>query len=382
MDFRDSYLGCWGVGGKYDRSHERVLYAMLIGIEHCHFSIENMDYEIFDAGDVTLQSGRVFPSLRLAYKTYGTLNASRDNVIVFLTPFTAQHTDLEWLIRADGPFDPAQWFIVIPNMFGNGLSSSPSNVGPEVLLEDYPLITYHDAVEVQHRLVVGHLGVSRIALVYGWSMGGMQAYHWAVRFPDLMDRVAVVCGSARCSPFNHVFIEGVKAALTADIAYQDGKFIARPERGYRAMGRVYAGWALSPAFYRDEVWRDVGYTSLEGYIVDAWDMNFARRDGNDLLSQLATWQNGDVSGVVDFGGDFDRALGAIRADVLLMPCETDAYFRVEDSREEVLKLTGARSVELKVIPSPWGHRAGNPGAIPGEKEWLEEALGEFLFRGV
>jgi homoserine O-acetyltransferase len=85
------------------------------------------DYQVFEAGDVLLQSGVVFASMRLAYKTYGTLNARKDNVIVYPTSFSAQHFDTEWLIQPGGILDPERYFIVIPNLFGNGLSSSPSN---------------------------------------------------------------------------------------------------------------------------------------------------------------------------------------------------------------------------------------------------------------
>ncbi|MGI4859893.1 MAG: alpha/beta fold hydrolase [Janthinobacterium lividum] len=336
------------------------------------------EHQLFDAGDVTLACGRVFPSLQIAYTTYGTLNAARDNVIVFPTSFGAQHPDLEWLIGEGAPFDPARWFIVIPNLFGNGLSSSPSNSTPRLSLADYPLVSYHDAIHAQHRLVVEHLGVRRIALVYGWSMGGMQAYHWAALYPDLIDRVAVVCGSARCSPYNRVFLEGARAALTGDRAFQDNHFVAPPERGYRAMGRVYAGWALSHGFYRDELWREAGYASLEAFLVGAWDTNFARRDANDLLAQLATWQGGDISATPRFGGDLTRALAAVKSHVLLMPGETDEYFQVDDNARELPLLVNARSAELRPIPSLWGHRAGNPEKIPQDRVWLEAAIKGFL----
>ena len=74
------------------------------------------DYEVFEAGDVVLQSGSVFPSLRLAYKTYGALSPSKDNVIVYPTSFSAQHTDTEWLVQRGGGLDPDRFFIVIPNL--------------------------------------------------------------------------------------------------------------------------------------------------------------------------------------------------------------------------------------------------------------------------
>ncbi len=221
------------------------------------------DHQVFDAGDVPLQSGVVFPSMHLAYKTYGTLNARKDNVIVYPTSFSAQHYDTEWLIQRGGALDPDRYFIVIPNLFGNGLSSSPSNSA----VTPFPDISYHDAVAVQRRLLVEQLGISTIALVYGWSMGGMQAYHWAACHPDMVERAAIVCGSARCSPYNHVFLEGVKAALTADPDVQRRPF---PRQTFR---RACAPWG---AFMPDGRCRTpttgmrcgaiTGFNSLEDYL--------------------------------------------------------------------------------------------------------------------
>jgi homoserine O-acetyltransferase len=337
-----------------------------------------VDYQTYDAGDVTLASGRVFPSLQVAFKTFGTLNAARDNAIVYPTSFAAQHIDIEWLVQQGAGLDSARWYIIIPNLFGNGLSSSPSNAPAEVPRNDYPLLTYHDAVHIHHRLVTEHLGVRRIAMVYGWSMGGMQAYHWAALYPEWVDKIAVVCGSARCSPYNQVFLESVRAALTADTAFQDGHFVDAPQRGLRAMGRVYAGWAMSHGFYRDKMWREAGFASLEDYLVGAWEANYKHRDPNNLLAQMATWQNGDISANTSFNGDFDAAMAAITADVLLMPGETDRYFDAEDNRAELPKLVNARSKTLRPIPSLWGHRAGNPHNIPKDRAWLETQIKAFL----
>ncbi|MCK1628110.1 alpha/beta fold hydrolase [Bradyrhizobium sp. 147] len=333
------------------------------------------DYEIFEAGDVTLQSGTVFPGLKLAYKTYGTLSRARDNVILYPTSFSAQHVDTEWLIGPDGVLDPTRYFIIIPNLFGNGLSSSPSNTAAP-----FPKVTYHDAISVQHRLLTECFGISKLALVYGWSMGGMQAYHWVALHPDMVERAAIVCGSARCAPYNHVFLESVKAALTADPAFRDGRFVEKPVAGYRAMGRVYAGWAMSHGFYRDEIWRDAGFTSLEDYLVRGWDAAFARRDANDLLAQIEIWQNGDVSRCAAFGGDFGRALAAIKAHMLLMPGATDRYFDVRDNEDELGRLTSAKSAVLHPIPSLHGHRAGNPVNNPRDQAFIKAEIAALLSR--
>ncbi|MBA2399525.1 MAG: alpha/beta fold hydrolase [Bradyrhizobium sp.] len=334
------------------------------------------DTQVFEAGDVVLGSGVVFPSMRLAYKTYGQLNARKDNVIVYPTSFSAQHVDTEWLIQRDGILDPERYFVIIPNLFGNGLSSSPSNAD----VTPFPAISYHDSVAVQRRLLVEQFGISKIALVYGWSMGGMQAYHWAACHPDMVERAAIVCGSARCSPYNHVFLEGVKAALTTDPNFRDGRFVAKPTAGLRAMGRVYAGWAMSHAYYRDEVWREAGFNSLEDYLTRSWDVAFARRDANDLLAQIGIWQRGEISQCLEFGGDMDRALSAITAHVLLMPGQTDRYFDVRDNEDEIGRLTNARSAELHPIPSIHGHRAGNPVNNPVDRDFIKAEISALLQR--
>ncbi|HZH05066.1 MAG TPA: alpha/beta fold hydrolase [Lautropia sp.] len=333
------------------------------------------DCDVFEAGNVVLQSGRTFRRMFIAYKTFGTLNADRSNVIVYPTSYSAQHVDTQFMVGEGAALDPSRYFIVIPNLFGNGLSSSPSNMPWPDVGSRYPHVTYYDAVHVQRRMLEEIWGIKKVALVYGWSMGAMQAYHWAAMFPDDVERIAVVCGSARCSPHNKVFIEGAMSALTADAAYQDGVFHAQPVRGLRAMGRVYAGWALSQTFYRDELWRKLGASSLEDYLITYWETNFARRNPADLLAQFWTWQNGDISANGLYGNDLPKALAAIRARTLLMPGDQDLYFQVDDNRLEMQHL---RNAELHPIPSVWGHRAGNPLNQTEDRAFIETRVKALL----
>jgi homoserine O-acetyltransferase len=329
------------------------------------------DDEIFLCGDVALQSGMTCRGARLAYKTFGTLNAERSNAIVYPTSYGAQHGDTEWLIGEGRALDPRRWFIVIPDLFGNGLSTSPSNIPPPFDRGRYPHFTLYDNVVQQERLLREVFGIEEVALAVGWSMGGQQAYHWGALFGERVRRIAVICGSARTSPHNFVFLEGVKAALTADPAWRDGWFAEPPLRGLRAMGRVYAGWALSQAFYREEVHLRLGYASLEDFLVSAWEGNFLRRDANNLLAMLWSWQHADISANARFGGDLDVALGAITARALVMPCRHDLYFPPEDNEAEVRRMPNA---ELRVIESIWGHRAGNPVDSAEDLAFLDAAL--------
>ena len=88
------------------------------------------DYEIFELGSVPLRMGATLRGAQLAYKTYGTLNPDKSNAIVYPTWYSGQHYDNEWLIGEGMALDPAKYFIIVPNMLGNGLSSSPSNTPP------------------------------------------------------------------------------------------------------------------------------------------------------------------------------------------------------------------------------------------------------------
>ena len=333
------------------------------------------DTQYFDAGDVVLQSGTTHRGTRLAYTTYGTLNADRSNAVLWLTPFGAHHSDIAFMVAPGRALDPTRYFIITPNLFGNGLSSSPSLALPPFDGSRGPQFTAADNVRVQQRLLHEVFGITRVALAAGWSMGGIQAYHWAALFPDRVQRLAVLCGSAKTSPHNQVFLDGVRATLTADVHYQDGRFTGCPERGLRAMGRVYAGWAMSQAFYRDELWRQTGCSSLEDYIVAHWEGNFLKRDPANLLAMLWTWQHADISANPLYGGDFKRALSAISARALVMPGATDLYFQVEDNRREVAQM---RHAQLLPIPSDWGHRAGMPAFNPTDGVFIDAALSALL----
>ncbi|GJD51802.1 Homoserine O-succinyltransferase [Methylobacterium crusticola] len=326
----------------------------------------------FALGDTPLQSGAVLPGAVLSWKTHGTLAPGRDNVVLYPTSYGAQHPDLAWLIGPDGVLDPTRWFIVIPDMFGNGLSSSPSNT------PGWPgLVTAWDNVQAQQRLLAQAWGVERLHAVYGWSMGAQQAYHWAALHPGRVSRAVVNCGSARTATHNRVFLKGLMAILEAAPEHRgEGRFAGEPAAALRAFGRVYAGWGLSQDFYRADLHRTaLGAPDLDTFLRTDWEERFARRRAADLYAQLRTWEAGDISRDARYGGDLARALGAIEARVLLMPGETDLYFRVADNAAELPFL---RDAALRPIPSLWGHRAGNPAANPADADFLKRAVRDWL----
>lgn len=333
------------------------------------------DYDVYDLGDVLLQSGMSLRNAQLAYKTYGVLNSDRSNAILYPTWFSGRHWDNEWLIGEGMGLDPTKYFIVVPNMLGNGLSSSPSNFPEPFNGPRFPDITFFDNVACQHRLVTEHFGIDHLRLVLGWSMGAGQTYQWGVSYPDMMDALLPFCGSPRTAPHNIVFLEAVRAAITADSAWQQGWYQAEPKIGLRAAARVYAGWGFSQAFYWHQEWRKLGFTSLEDFLVGFWEDFFLdNRDANNLLTMLWTWQHGDVGKTPGFDGDTIAALKSIRARTLQMPAEKDLYFPPED---EVWASEYIPNSEVRVIPGIWGHFAGG-GKNPTDTAFIDQAVKELL----
>ena len=260
-------------------------------------------------------------------------------------------------------------------MFGNGLSSSPSNTPPPHDGPHFPLITLWDNVACQHRLLTEHLGVKHIALVTGWSMAGCQAYQWGAQFPDMVNAILPFCSSAKTSPHNFVFLEGVKSALCADQNWADGHYSSPPIKGLKAFARVYAGWAFSQTFYRKELYKKLGFNTIEDLLVDWENDHIKNWDANDLLSKLATWQANDISFGPKYENNIQKALRSIRARTILISCTQDLYFRPEDNLIEAQHIPNA---EIRPYDSPWGHCAANPGNDHGFEVELDKGIKDLL----
>ncbi len=330
------------------------------------------DSGIFLLGDYEVQSGEVIRGARLSWQTHGSLSAAKDNVIVYPCSYGAQSPDLAWLIGPEGILDPSKYFIVVPDMFSNGLSSGAAGT------LDYPsVVTSWDNIQAQYRLLTERFGIERIHAVYGFSMGAQQAYHWAAAFPDLVDHAFIVCGSARTAVHNKVFLTGLMRTLEAAPEHTGGgHFVTEPRAALRAFANIYAGWALSQDFYRANLHiTALGAPDLETFLRTDWEARYDNKQAANCYAQIVTWYHGDISANPLYGGNLERALGAIRARVMLLPGDTDLYFRVADNTAELPHL---KRGELRPIPSIWGHRAGNPSASPADFMFLKSAVHDWL----
>ena len=333
------------------------------------------DLEFFTAKNFMLQKGGALPEARLGFKTWGTLSPARDNVVVVPTWFSGDHNTAEMtMIGRDRALNPDKYFIVVANLLAGGVSSSPSNTPAPFDRALFPRTTLYDNVLLQRTMLQERFGIDRIKLVAGWSMGGCQTFQWGAQYPDLVDAIVPMCSSARTAHFNKVFLLSLKRALELDPVFAHGFYTAPPIEGLKAFAAIYAGWGFSEPFYRTEEFRKMNATSSQEFVEFFWEPAFIHHDANNLLSMLWTWYDGDISDCAAYGGDFDKALRAIKARTIILPGQYDSYFPPVDSAYEASVIPGA---ECRPIPSTWGHMTlWNPEDRPFIDAALREALGE------
>jgi homoserine O-acetyltransferase len=316
--------------------------------------------EYFNLGNFYLKSGKVLENAFLAYKTYGI--QKENNIILYPTWYSGFISDNEWLIGEDKALNPNKYFIIIVCLIGNGQSSSPSNM---TNIEQFPEITLYDNIQAQYQLIKS-LGINKIKLVLGWSMGAQQTYQWGCLYPDMIENIIPIAGSAKTSFHNYVFLEGIKSCLL------NGKDI---ESSLISFARVYAGWGFTQNFYKYELWKELGYTGLENFLVEFWEKFFKKRNIENLKCLIWTWQHGDISDNPKYNGNFELALQSITANVHILAPQNDLYFPKEDNMDE-LKIIKSNA-KLTIIPGDYGHFAGG-GINPTDNKFIDEIIHQVL----
>ncbi|KAF2648935.1 alpha/beta-hydrolase [Lophiostoma macrostomum CBS 122681] len=317
----------------------------------------------FDLSDFTFQDGTHLPSVRLAYTD---INPTASKVALLPTCFRGRISTT--LTLCHGALKDHR--IILVALFGNGESSSPSNT------PNFPRqLDYHDCVRAQHALLTQKLHIASLDVILGFSMGGQTAYHWTVLYPTFVRSAVIICSSARTSLHNYQFLEGPRAALENSVDYPAPELddqSGRASKGVQAFGKAYSAWLTSAEWFDQELYREMGCETLEQWDQAVTEVGYRGWHPDDLLGMLGMWQRGDVTKCDP--NDEDGALKSIKARVLLLPCETDQYFRPSASWREVKHI---RNGEVDVIPSVWGHIAGG-GASKKDTEWMDRRIAKFL----
>ncbi|MFM7552880.1 MAG: alpha/beta fold hydrolase [Actinomycetota bacterium] len=333
-------------------------------------------YELVGLGDFELEEGGVIPGLEIAVSTHGTLNAARDNCILVPTWYSGTHQIMEQVYIGPGrALDPADWFIVVANQIGNGLSSSPHNVTGPHAGPAFPRVRIGDDVRAQERLLRERFRVEELALVVGGSMGAQQTWEWAVRYPDRVRRAAPIAGTAQNTHHDFLYTQTLMDALTADPGWQGGAYASHLDvaEGLRMHGRIAAVMGWSTEWYKQELWRRTGeFPTFEDFTREFTHGYHEVLDPNSLLTMGWKWQHADAARST--GGDLAAALGRIEAVVYAMPISEDMFFPPRDVAAEVALVPKG---ELRVIESLDGHMgliATDPGYLPQVEANLRELL--------
>ena len=340
----------------------------------------------------------------MAYETYGTLSAQRDNVILVChalsgdahaagyatTPpaesardgFGADDRDgsarkgLGWWDGMIGPgkaFDTDRYFVVSTNLLGGCRGTTgPSSANPatgQPYGPDFPVITVADMVRTE-RAFLDTLGIERLAAVAGGSLGGMQAYEWAVRYPDQVDSIVVIASTHALHPQGVAWNAIARESIMGDPAWQGGRYYgtgAAPDAGMgvaRMVGHItyLSAPGLEGKFGRRlQFADDIRYTltepefEVESYLRHQARSFVKRFDANTYLYTSRALTYFDLAR--QYGsGSLKEALRDVSARTLLIAFSSDWLYPPSASAdvEEALRSLG-KPVEFHVIEAPYGH---------------------------
>jgi homoserine O-acetyltransferase/O-succinyltransferase len=336
------------------------------------------EFKVQDIGNFALESGETLRGAKLAYRTFGSLNAEKSNAILITTWFSGTAKVMQDVyVGPQHALNPEKYFIVIVDQLGGGVSSSPQNTPVPQAMAKFPRLSIGDDRRAQQKLLTDLFGINRLALLVGGSMGGQQVYEWAVTEPEMVERAAVIAATARISLHQKIFVDTLVEAITSDPAWNGGWYASGfgVRNGMDRMAKIVATLGWSTQFYQSERWKTLlGMSSLDDFINGVMKAYFEPMDPNVLLCEMHKWQRADVSR--HSGGDLAAALKRITAKTFVMPISHDQFFPPHECEADCRLITGA---ELRVIQCTEGHMGLN-GFEPAYMQQVDKYLSELLNR--
>ncbi len=333
-----------------------------------------------------LRSGASLRDYTLAYETYGTLNAAKDNAVLVCHALNASHhvagryadetrSEGWWdnLVGPGKPLDTDRFFVIGVNnpgsCFGSTGPMSPNPATGRAWGADFPVVTVEDWVDAQARLI-DRLGIGQLAAVLGGSLGGMQALSWSLRHPERLRLCVAVASAPNLSAQNIAFNEVARRAIVTDPDFHGGHYYEHatlPRRGLRVarmIGHItyLSDDAMEQKFGRGIRNGELGYSTqeiefeIESYLRHQGDKFSEYFDANTYL--LITRALDYFDPAREHGGDLARAFAAARCRFQIVSFTTDWRFAPGRSREIVKALLdNRRDVSYAEIDAPHGHDA-------------------------
>jgi homoserine O-acetyltransferase/O-succinyltransferase len=300
------------------------------------------EQQFANIGDLKLQNGGVIRDCRVGYRTFGTLNHDKSNVVVFPTWAGGTTEQLKGSVGPGKLIDSTSHFVVAIDALSNGVSSSPSNSRLQPRMR-FPIFSLRDTVESQHELLTKVLKIVHVKAVIGISMGGMQTFQWIVSYPDFMDKAIPIVGSPRLAPYDLLLWSAQLEALKRD------------PNSARALDFAFGELLLTtPTDYNRRKTREDVFADLEKARNDT-----KRFEANDKIRQVQAMMALDVA----------RDFGAVKAKVVIVVAKFD-HVVTPGPATEFAKLIGAKLIDLD---GDCGHLETSC-----ESRRLNEAVTQFL----
>lgn len=305
----------------------------------------------FVVKDFRFQNGESLPEVRIHYRTVGTpVRDARGKITNGVLVMHGSSGDAGQvlaesfsgpLLEKGGPLDAGRYFLIYPDNLGNGRSTKPS----DGLRAKFPKYGYHDMVTLQHRLVTEGLGIDRLKLIIGISMGGMHAWLWSIRYPDAMDGlIPIAAMPAAIQGRNLLWRRILSQAIRKDPEWNNGNY-DKPPQGFLSIMPMFDMLVQSPARLGESI---TSYAKADAHLGDVLEETLEEDDANNILYRFEASS--------DFNPEPD--LGKIRAPILTILFEDDELNPLNLGTMERL-MPKVKTVRMVVIPASQqteGHR--------------------------
>jgi homoserine O-acetyltransferase/O-succinyltransferase len=290
-----------------------------------------------DLGWFNLTSGQALLNCKLGYRTYGTLNAAKSNAVLFPSWFAGTSEQVASYLGLDkmlyGMIDPNRYFIIITDGLGNGISSSPSNTALPAG-QSFPRLALRDLVNAEHELLTKVFGIQKLHAVMGISMGGMEAFEWAVAYPEGMEKVVAILGTPQLTSVDKLlWTTELKAIEEARRTTGNG------DNASALVARIHT-MALATPLYRARTVPTKDYEKFIAAEETAYRTNFKSAD---WAAQLQAMIDHDIS--ISHGHSLLQASWRVKAQMLVVVARQDHMVNPEPALE-FARLVSAQIHEL------------------------------------
>lgn len=320
--------------------------------------MEKHDHIFHFSKDFQLESGESLPGFQLKYTTLGKLNAERNNVIWVCHALTGSSDFTDWwagLFSADGPFDPAKYFIICANIPGGCYGSTgPLSLNPKTgtpYYHAFPFITVRDIVQTLD-LLRQHLKIERVHTLIGGSLGGQQVVEWAILQPKVFQHIIPIACNAVHSAWGIAFNEAQRLAIQADPTWREDD----PRAGINGLKAARAIGMISYRQYQtyEETQSEKDNETLDDFRASTYQ----RYQGDKLTNRFNTFTYWTLSKIMDSHNvgrkreSIEAALTTIEAKTLVIGIDSDILFPLTEQKFLAEQIPGAK---LEIISSLYGH---------------------------